>query len=610
MPRLRIDQHEIDVPPGTTVLAAARQLGIDIPTLCYLEGYPASTSCLVCVVKLARNDRFVPSCATLAEDGMEVHSETPEVHQMRRTALELLLSDHLGDCLAPCWFGCPAHMDIPLMLRQIAAEDFRGAIATVKSEIALPAVLGRICPAPCENVCRRADVDQPVAICLLKRFVADVDLASGSAYTPPQAPDTGKHVAIVGGGPTGLAAAYYLAQQGHKCTIFEQSDRLGGRLWQDVATGRLPAEVLQAEIATLLLPGIAVRLAVRIGPDEATVHPQIEASGEASGLPGRLAEELPAAECAANGLSMPGNSLCLAALRRQFDAVLIACGAAAREYAAGWGLQTGANAVAVARGEFTTNLPGVFAAGCAARGKAIAIRSAADGRQVAVAIGQYLARGERESGYVSHTPDTSETSHSPHSATGPHPNKVSHSQKAVGNAAKLPSTFTTRIGKMDKNELALLMSDASPAPRAEPSSGLGAGYSPTEAIQQARRCLHCDCRALGSCKLRKYSIVYNAQPRHFAGQRRPFERYTDHPEVVFEPGKCIACGLCIEIAKADGERIGLTFVGRGFDIRVAAPLNKSLAEALRKAAAKCVSACPTGALAWKYPQPGESRPQS
>ncbi|MFZ5830133.1 MAG: FAD-dependent oxidoreductase, partial [Planctomycetota bacterium] len=230
MPRLTIDQRPVEVPPGATVLDAARLLGIDVPMLCYRDGCSPSTSCLVCMVKLAGSGKLVPACGTPAEDGMAVESETDEVHQVRRSALELLLSDHLGDCLAPCLFACPAEMDIPKMLRQIAAGDLRGAIATVKADIALPAVLGRICPAPCEKTCRRTTTDGAVAICQLKRFVADADLATPNRYVPPCDAESGKRVAIIGGGPTGLAAAYYLRQQGHACTIYEQQNQLGGRL--------------------------------------------------------------------------------------------------------------------------------------------------------------------------------------------------------------------------------------------------------------------------------------------------------------------------------------------------------------------------------------------
>ena len=228
MPRIIIDQREIDVPPGTTLLAAAQTLGIDIPTLCYLKGYEPSTSCLVCMVRVRNANRLVPACATVAVDGMVIESETEEVRQVRKTALELLLSDHVGDCLAPCHFACPAHMDVPVMLRQITAEQLREAIVTVKASIALPAVLGRVCPKPCEKGCRRAAADGAVAVCGLKRFVADVDLASGNPYLPECSPPTGKRVAVVGAGPTGLSAAYYLRREGHAVTLFDARPEAGG----------------------------------------------------------------------------------------------------------------------------------------------------------------------------------------------------------------------------------------------------------------------------------------------------------------------------------------------------------------------------------------------
>ena len=121
----------------------------------------------------------------------------------------------------------------------------------------------------------------------------------------------------------------------------------------------------------------------------------------------------------------------------------------------------------------------------------------------------------------------------------------------------------------------------------------------TEAAAQAARCMHCDCRGLASCKLRHYAALYGADPRRYDAPRRPFEKDWQHADVVFESGKCIDCGLCIQIAAAAGEPLGLTFIGRGFDVRVAVPFGASLAEALQKAAAACVAACPTGALAMK-----------
>ena len=121
MPSVTIDDRVVDVPEGATVLDAARQLGIDIPTLCFLGGHPPQTSCMVCLVKVDGARRLVPACATKARDGMRIESETDEIRTARRTALELLLSDHLGDCIAPCQAVCPAHMSIPQMIRQIAA---------------------------------------------------------------------------------------------------------------------------------------------------------------------------------------------------------------------------------------------------------------------------------------------------------------------------------------------------------------------------------------------------------------------------------------------------------------------------------------------------------
>ncbi|MGB2782009.1 MAG: 2Fe-2S iron-sulfur cluster-binding protein, partial [Phycisphaerae bacterium] len=159
MPQLMIDNREVTVPEGATILDAARRLGIAIPTLCHLDGLPPSTSCMVCLVRVRSPDRLVPSCAALAEDGMIVESETEEVRAARREAMALLLSDHLGDCEAPCRIICPAGLDIPRMLRHLAAGETGEAYALARGALVLPGVLGCICPAPCEKGCRRGEYD-------------------------------------------------------------------------------------------------------------------------------------------------------------------------------------------------------------------------------------------------------------------------------------------------------------------------------------------------------------------------------------------------------------------------------------------------------------------
>src|SRR6266498_566069 len=111
--RIRIDEHDVQLLAGQTVLDGARKLAIDIPTLCYLEKCGPQTSCLACVVKI--NGKLVPSCATQATADMVVESETDEVHETRRTALELLFSDHVDDCLSLCYRLCPLGFNIPVM---------------------------------------------------------------------------------------------------------------------------------------------------------------------------------------------------------------------------------------------------------------------------------------------------------------------------------------------------------------------------------------------------------------------------------------------------------------------------------------------------------------
>jgi predicted molibdopterin-dependent oxidoreductase YjgC len=158
--------------------------------------------------------------------------------------------------------------------------------------------------------------------------------------------------------------------------------------------------------------------------------------------------------------------------------------------------------------------------------------------------------------------------------------------------------FNTRIGKPRDDEIEKFLACGSQIQRIIPSDQSG-GFTDMEARAEAERCLHCDCRKLDNCKLRQYSNEYEARPNQYKGQRRLFVQHTAHPEVIYEPGKCIDCGLCIQIAAKAGEILGLTFVGRGFDVRVAVPFGRSMADGIQKCAAECVETCPTGALAYK-----------
>ena len=264
---LTINKNKISVPEGSTLLNAAFKLGILLPTMCYKDGYENFTSCMLCLVHEIKTDLLLPACATRVQEGMEVETDNEKTNEYRKTALELLLSDHIGDCLAPCQRTCPAHMNIPLLIRQIKSNQFEEALITVKKDIALPAVLGRICPAPCEKGCNRSKHDSPVSICLLKRFVADVDLESSKTFLPKCSEKTGKKVVIIGSGPTGLAAAYYIIQYGHSCTIFEKREIPGGMLQYGVTDDLLSKDVLESEVEIIRKLGVEFQLNTEIGKD-------------------------------------------------------------------------------------------------------------------------------------------------------------------------------------------------------------------------------------------------------------------------------------------------------------------------------------------------------
>jgi ferredoxin len=418
-------------------------------------------------------------------------------------------------------------MDIPLMTRLIAGGRMREALVTIKEMIALPATLGRVCPAPCEKACRRGRLDAPVSICLLKRRAADADLASGEPWLPERRPETGKRVAVVGAGPAGLACAYRLAVEGHAVTVFDSNDAPGGALSHVIEDGRLPRDVLDAEIETIRKLGVEFRPRTRVGGD------------------------VPAID-----------------LVRDWNAVVLACGELTdglrESVTRPLGLEETSAGVRVERGIFATSKQGVFAAGGIVRKGRMAVRALAEGREAAVSVHDYLSGRE------------------------------------VRPRAR---PLNSRLGRAEETELAELAKGADAGPRVEPErggdAGLAGGFSQDEAAREARRCLHCDCRKPVDCRLRRLADALGADQKRFAGERRAFEVHDRHEAIVYEPGKCISCGICVKIAEDAREELGLTFIGRGFAVKVGVPFGGTVAEGLARTARECAEACPTGALAPK-----------
>jgi len=532
MIKLRINDTEINATEGSTILEAATTAGIWIPTMCDNPQSGHFASCLVCLVKEHSSGAFIPSCAVKVTEGMNIITEDKEIEQSRKIAIELLLSEHVGDCEAPCRIACPAFMDIPQMNRLIATGQIDKALEVVMHDIALPGVLGRICPAPCEGACRRKPIDGAVSICLLKRFVFDVSASKSTSKRIKNLDDisvgnivmNGKRVAIIGAGAAGLSAAFYLVNRNIEAHVFDSNPEPGGELRYSIPDSELDKSVLDREIETIRESG-------------AIFYQNVTIDAHAFGK-----------------------------LRDEFDAVIVASGNYSDKMN-DWGLENNGKHIIVDKSTYSTNLKNVFAIGNSNRPVRLAIRSVAQGKEVVYSIEQ-MFKGEPITGEL--------------------------------------RRFNSRIGKLDKEEEAEYLKASVSDNVQRQLVEYGNGFDTKSAAVEASRCLNCDCRKPDSCKLRELAQRYGASQKRFSYSLRvPLRKNIENEFVIYEPGKCIKCGICVRITRMHSEELGLTYIGRGFNVQIDVPFGEKLDKALAKTAEIVAEACPTGALALKKHQKDE-----
>jgi ferredoxin len=247
-------------------------------------------------------------------------------------------------------------------------------------------------------------------------------------------------------------------------------------------------------------------------------------------------------------------------IKNKFDALVIATGVVS-EGSELFGLKATPKGILADRNSYQTSEPNVFAIGNALRSSRLAVRSVGQGKEVAFSVIQYF-----------------------------------NGQEPKGE----PRLFNSRFGKLVNEEFSEYLKESVVAKRTYPEIGGQAGFSVEEAIAEAERCLHCDCRAIDNCKLRTYSDQYQVDQKRFkTSKRRNISKMMNHGSVVYEPQKCIKCGICVRLTEKYGEKFGFTYIGRGFDVEIGVPFNEELEKGLTATAEKVAKGCPTGAISLK-----------
>jgi ferredoxin len=431
------------------------------------------------------------------------------------------------------------------MIREIKAGKLEEAAGTIRNSLPLAGVLGRLCHHPCEQGCRRGNWDDPAAIRDMERFVTDEELkktrtpANGSKHSAVMATTAGAEA------PADRRPVPPKPASGKAVAIVGSGPAGLSAAYHLVRAGHSVTVVDRHDRA-----GGTLRLVSEEQLPRAVLEAEVSRLAEA-GVDFKLGVEL-------------GDQVRLDGLSRGFDAILLATGEVTAADGERLGVALAGNGIALKADPNTCQTPfrNVFATGAAVKPVKHLVRAMAEGRAAAECVHRFLA----------------------------------------GQPVRRPEKpFSSIMGRLEPGELRKFLAGAKGAGCVTPCDRC-AGLNSKEAATEADRCLHCDCRSSGNCLLQHYAQVYGAEANRFRGERRPFEQFVQPAGVIFEPGKCILCGICVKLTELAREPLGLTFIGRGFDVKIGAPLDHSIQDGLQKVAAECVKHCPTGALEWASPQ--------
>lgn len=682
-----VDGRVLEVYEGLTILQALQEEGVHVPHLCYdIRLERANGNCGLCIVELHGENgvRDVKACQTPIQAGMVITSETARLKDYRKLRLEQLLSDHNADCTAPCVNTCPAGIDIQSYLSQVAMGNFKTALQIIKDNNPFPSACGRVCPHPCEAACRRELVDQAVGINHVKRFVADLDLASDEPWLPVSLPKSGKRIAIVGSGPAGLSAGYYSALLGHEVTVFERLPEAGGMLRYGIPEYRLPKAQLDREIDQIKAAGVEIRCNQALGSQLRLEELKAEYDAvflgigswratslqiEGETLPGvwlgiRYLEEVTrgraielgdhvivvgggntAIDCARTALRAGAKkvSLLYRRTRNEMPAEKIEIVDALEEgiemhfLCAPLGIAVndqGQKELQVQRMElgepdrsgrrrpvpvegseflmpvdtvisavgqstdtqflyndlplklnrwgdieingrsFETNEPGIFSGGDCVTGPATVVQAVGAGHHAAEAMDSWLMTGVAK-------PSDRDFSCS----RGSFEDLPRDEFLALDRIARFPApalSVESRINSFVEVEMTL---------------------DKDTAIAEAARCLKCGCSARKSCQLRDEATIHEIEFEMPIHERPFFPIEHDHPYIVRDMNKCIACGRCIAVCKeVEGPDVLGYHIKEG-RLVVTTKDGGPLSETDCVSCGQCVDACPCGALDYRREHP-------